>query len=82
MRPKRNSDINLQRLKYFSTLLKETRINGYITQRQLSENSNLHVNTIKKIENSDFPHNVTLLTILELADALQVSPVELFIDMN
>jgi transcriptional regulator with XRE-family HTH domain len=70
---------NHHRLTAISTFLKEYRINSGYTQQELSQQSNLHRNTIIRAENAK---NITLLSLFELADALDLSPKELFLDIE
>ena len=72
------TDQNRKRLEYLSTFLRELRINNNLTQEELSRNLNLHRNSIIRAENN---HNITLLTLFELADALNISLSELFQDI-
>lgn len=72
-------DDNQYRLLLISTFLKEYRINSGFTQEELSQQSNLHRNTIIRAENAK---NITLLSLFELADALDLSPKELFLDIE
>jgi transcriptional regulator with XRE-family HTH domain len=72
------SNINRKRLLELSTFLRELRLNNNLTQQDLS-NYNLHRNTIIRAENN---HNVTLLTLFELADSLNISLSELFLDIE
>ena len=73
------TDQNRKRLEYLGTFLRELRINSNLTQEKLSRNLNLHRNSIIRAENN---HNITLLTVFELADALDISLSELFQDME
>jgi transcriptional regulator with XRE-family HTH domain len=70
---------NHDRLTAISNFLKGYRINSGITQEELSQQSNLHRNTIINAENG---RNITLLSLLDLADALEISPEELFYDIK
>jgi transcriptional regulator with XRE-family HTH domain len=72
------SNINRKRLLELSTFLRELRLNNNLTQQDLS-NYNLHRNTIIRAENN---HNITLITLFELADACDISLSELFQDME
>lgn len=63
-----------KRLEAISTYLRELRFNSGMTQQELSQNMNLHRNTIIRAENAK---NLTLLTVFELADTFQISPSEL-----
>lgn len=66
----------LQRL---SSLLKEYRKNNGYSQMELSEYLNIHRNTLSRAENGK---NITLLSLLELADTLEIDLLELFADIN
>jgi transcriptional regulator with XRE-family HTH domain len=72
------SNINRKRLLELSTFLRELRLNNNLTQQDLS-NYNLHRNTIIRAENN---HNITLLTLFELADTLDISLSDLFLDIE
>ena len=70
-------DQNQRRLEYLSTFLRELRLNEGKTQKELSQQMNLHRNTIIRAENAK---NITLLSFFELTDALDISPRELFLE--
>lgn len=70
---------NRLRQKAVSKFIKGYRINSGITQQQLSELSNLSRNTIINAESGK---NLTLNSLFELADALDISPKELFLDIE
>lgn len=70
---------NHERLTAISNFVKGYRINSGITQKELSQQSNLHRNTIIRAENAK---NMTLISLFELADALDISPKELFQDLD
>jgi transcriptional regulator with XRE-family HTH domain len=70
---------NLLRLQYLSILLRELRLDSGLTQEELSQQINLHRNTIIRAENAQ---NLTILSLFELADALNISPKELFMDLE
>jgi transcriptional regulator with XRE-family HTH domain len=70
---------NRKRLEYLSTFLRELRLNEGMTQKELSQHMKLHRNTIIRAENAK---NLTLLSLFELADALDLSPKELFLDIE
>jgi transcriptional regulator with XRE-family HTH domain len=72
------SNFNRKRLLELSTFLRELRLNSNLTQQDLS-NYNLHRNTIIRAENN---HNITLITLFELADAFDISLSELFLDIE
>lgn len=68
---------NKERLNTITTFLKWYRINSGISQKELSEYSGVHRNTIVRYESS-IPNNLTILTLLEIADALDLSLTEVF----
>jgi transcriptional regulator with XRE-family HTH domain len=68
-----------KRLEYLSTFLRELRLNEGLTQQELSKQMKLHRNTVIRAENAG---NMTLLSLFELADALDISPKELFLDIE
>ena len=72
-------DHHQKKFEYLSTYFRELRINEGMTQRELSQNLNLHRNTIIRSENAE---NLTLLSVFELADALDISLKELFQDIE
>jgi len=72
-------DQHRKRLETLSTFLRELRFNEGLTQHELSKNLNLHRNTIIRAENAQ---NLTLISLFELADALNINPKELFIDIE
>jgi transcriptional regulator with XRE-family HTH domain len=73
------SEHHRKRLIAISTYLRELRFAGGLTQQELSQNLNLHRNSIARAENAQ---NMTLLSIFELADALEISLSELFQDIE
>jgi transcriptional regulator with XRE-family HTH domain len=70
---------NLKRLEFLSTFLRELRLNSGMTQQEISQQINLHRNSIIRAENAK---NITLLSLFELADALDISPKELFLEID
>ena len=68
---------NKERLISITSFLKWYRINSGISQQELSENADIHRNTILRYE-STIPKNLTLLTVFEIADALDLSLNEIF----
>ena len=70
---------NHDRLTAVKNFIKGYRIDSGISQQQLSEQSNLHRNTIINAESGK---NLTLISLFELADALDISPKELFLDIE
>lgn len=73
---------NKQRLNAVTSFLKWYRINnsGY-SQLELSQHSGLHGNTIVRYESS-CPRNLTLLTVFEIADALELDINQLFMEVS
>lgn len=69
----------LQRFEYISIFLRELRLNSGLTQKELSQQTSLHRNSIINAEKA---RNITLLSLFELADALEISPKELFLDLE
>ena len=63
-------DHHRKKFEYLSTYIRELRLNQGMTQQELSQNLNLHRNTIIHAENAK---NLTLLSVFELADALDIS---------
>lgn len=79
-KPKSMKDIQeytLDRLHAVTSFLKWYRLNSGLSQQELSEYSGIHRNTITRYESS-IPKNLTLLTIFEIADALDLSLNEVF----
>lgn len=70
---------NCDRLTAISNFIKVYRIDSGITQQQLSEQSNLSRNTIINAERGK---NITLSSLFELLDALDVCAEELFQDIK
>ena len=70
---------NKERLQAITSFLKWYRINSGISQNKLSEYSGVHRNTIVRYESS-IPKNLTLLTILEIADALEIDVNQIFMN--
>ncbi len=67
-----------KKLDNLSALIKEYRLaNGY-TQIELAENLNLHRNTLSRAEGAK---NVTVLTLIELCEKLQLDMKELFCEI-
>lgn len=70
---------HIKRLEYLSTYLRELRFAEGMTQQELSLNLNVHRNTIQRAENAK---NLTLLSVFELSDALDISLKDLFLDID
>lgn len=72
---------NKQRLKAVTNFLKWYRINSGYSQQELSEYSDIHRNTIVRYESHN-PENITLLTIFEIADALELDVNQIFLEIE
>ena len=68
-------DQHQKQLETISTYLRELRFSEGLTQTELSQQINLHRNSIQRAEGGK---NITLLSIFELADAFNICPSELF----
>lgn len=75
MKQKRIPKHHQKRLIALSTYIRELRFAQNLTIEELSQQSNVHRNTIQRAENT---HNMTILTVFELADALDINISELF----
>ena len=73
------NNIQETRLRAVTSFLKWYRINSGLSQMELSEKSGIHRNTIVRYESS-IPTNLTLLTIFEIADALEVDVNQIFLE--
>ncbi len=73
------SEHNKKRLEEIGLLLHELRLNECMTQKELSDNIDLHRNTIIRIENSK---NVTLISLFEIIDYYNINLCELFADVE
>lgn len=72
---------NFDRLQAVTSFLKWYRINSGLTQQELSEHSDIHRNTIIRYE-SHIPNNLTLLTVFEIADALELDINQIFLEIE
>ena len=70
MNPKPNSKQHKKQLEIIGLYLKNLRLGENLSQLELSEQVNLHYNTIQRIESGK---NSSLLSIMELADFFQIS---------
>ena len=68
-----------RKLQQIGALLRETRIGNGYSQKGLTEYLNLHRNSIVRAENAK---NITLLTLFELADTLEIDLKDLFWDIK
>lgn len=72
---------NRERLQAVTGFLKWYRINSGLSQYELSEVSEVHRNTIVRYE-SCRPENITLKTVFEIADALEVDINQIFLEIE
>lgn len=72
---------NKERLKAVTNFLKWYRINSGYSQQELSDYSNIHRNTIVRYESSN-PENLTLLTVFEIADAMELDVNQIFLEIE
>lgn len=83
MNPVRTKEIaehNIERLQAVSGFLKWYRISSGFSQQELSESSGIHRNTIVRLESSS-PENLTLRTVFEIADALELDVNQIFLEV-
>lgn len=73
-------DINKKRLLDIKSFLREHRINNGYSQCEISRAANLSRNTIVRMESS-CPENLTLLTVFEIADALELDINQIFLEV-
>ncbi len=66
-----------KRFKELSLLVRNYRINDGLTQSEFSKMSDTHVNTIQRFEAGN-KKNITLLTLFNFIDALEMSLSEFF----
>ena len=72
---------NKERLQAVTAFLKWYRINSGYSQLELSEFSEIHRNTIVRYE-SCIPKNLTLRTVFEVADALELDVNQIFLEIE
>lgn len=68
---------NAERIQQISSLLKEYRINSGYSREQLEEEYGISTSVLQRAE-STIPVNISLKTLLEIADLYFISPEELF----
>lgn len=69
----------IRRLNYISLFLKNIRINDGLSQQDVSDQCNLHRNSIHRVENAQ---NITVLTLLELCEAYNLPLAEMFMEIE
>lgn len=72
---------NKERIQGVSSFLKWYRINSGLSQHELSCSSDIHRNTIVRYESSR-PENLTLLTVFQIADAMELNVNQIFQDIT
>lgn len=68
-----------KKLEAIAGLIREYRINNGYSQMELAEYLNLHRNTLSRAERGE---NLTLLTLIELCDTLELDLKELFCEIE
>jgi len=81
MKAKEIQEHNSERLRAITAFLKEYRLSNGCSQLEVSDSANLSRNTIVRME-SDCPVNLTLLTVFEIADALEVDVNQIFLEIE
>ena len=81
MNTKEIQEHNKERFHSISAFLKEYRISNGYSQDDISEAANLSRNTIVRMESS-CPSNLTLLTVFEIADALELDVNQIFLEIE
>jgi transcriptional regulator with XRE-family HTH domain len=71
------SEVHQKRLDLIASYLRELRFNENLTQKEISTDLNLHLNTIIRLENG---HNMTLVSLFELCDYYQIAISQIFND--
>lgn len=64
------NSINKKRFSFIGSMIREYRFCRGLSQFELANLSDIHVNTLKRIENSK--GNVTIVKLFQLADALEL----------
>lgn len=67
------------RFKAIANLLTEWRRSQGLSQLELCNQGQLHRNTVQRAENGK---NITLLSLFMIVDALDISPKEIFLDIE
>ena len=68
---------NALRMSQISALLKEFRISNGFTREDIEYHYGIPSSVLQRVESQE-PANITLKTILEVADIYMISPAELF----
>jgi len=72
---------NVDRLQTVQCFLKWYRINSGLTQKELSEHSGIHRNTIVRYESKN-PTNLNLLSVFAIADAMELDINQIFLEIE
>lgn len=69
MKPNTINKDHQKQLELFGRFLRELRLSNGFTQEELSDYTNVHRGTIQRLEHGK---NVTLLSVIEIAEALDI----------
>jgi len=81
VRTKEIQEHNKERLHAITTFLREYRLGNGYTQNEISDSANLSRNTVVRME-SCRSENITLLTIFDLCDALEIDVNQVFLEIQ
>lgn len=71
-----------KRMDYIASFIRNYRLNNGMTQNDLSDcTDSFHLNTLKNLE-SGKRKNISLLKLFQILDALELSPQDLFMDVE
>jgi transcriptional regulator with XRE-family HTH domain len=70
---------NQKRMKYISAFIRNYRLNMGMSQYELSECTNVHRNTLVRLEAGK---NISLIKLFEILDAMNLEPHQLFLDLE
>ena len=73
---------NSERMKHISGLFLECRRWTGMSRQDMEDEYGISRSVIERVESSSMPMNITLRTILEMADIYMISPSELFEDVE
>jgi len=72
---------NIERLQAITAFLREFRLGNGYSQHEVSESANLSRNTVVRME-SNCPENLTLLTVFDICDALELDVNQVFLEIK
>lgn len=81
MKPKEIPVHNIERLQAITAFLREFRLGNGYSQHEVSESAKLSRNSIVRME-SQRPENLTLLTVFDICDALELDVNQLFLEIQ